>query len=72
MVCSCSLNAQDLVFPRKCRTRSVTSCVLTGVTWHKLLRDLKMAASCTGLGGVLERPSCKLRLAATSARPGAT
>ena len=45
-----------------------------GSAWgnqHKLQRDLQMAATCAGLGGVQVRPGCELKLASTSARSGA-
>ena len=39
---------------------------------HELQSNLQFAATCAGLGGAQERPRYELRLAATSASPGAT
>ena len=50
--------------------RSAAACFPSRVTQHKLQSDLQMAATCAGLGGAQERPSCKPMLAAASARPG--
>ena len=47
-------------------------CVLPQSTQHELQSDLLMAATCVGLGRALERPGCKQRLAAASARAGVT
>ena len=52
--------------------KSGSSCVLPGVTWHKLPSDLQMSNTSAGLGGSQERPSCVARPAASSARPGLT
>ena len=56
----------------RCRPRSAATCVLPGATHHELQSNLQMAATFTGLGDVLEGPSCKLSPAATSAVSGVT
>ena len=72
MVCSCPLGAQALKFPRLCRPRSAPTCVLPGATLHELQSNLKMAATCHGLGGSQAKPNYEPRLAAANAGPGAT
>ena len=57
---------------RRCRRRLATICVLPEASQHELQNDLQMASNCSGLGGAQERPSCEPKLAAVSARPGAT
>ena len=51
--------------------RSSADYVLSRVTQHNLQRNLQKAVTCAGLGVVHMRPSCELRPAAASARPGA-
>ena len=50
----------------------VATCVLPRATKHERQSDLQTAATCAGLGGSQERPSCKPRLAAASAGAVAT
>ena len=58
--------------PRRCRPRSATNCALPGAIWHQLQSDLPMAATYAGLGGAQVKPRCEPRLAAASAKSGAT
>ena len=58
--------------PRRCRSRSPTTCALPGATPHVLQSNLKMTATCAGLEVVRERPSYELSLAAARAGPEAT
>ena len=41
-------------------------------TRHELQSDVQMAATCAGLGGAQQRPSCEPRLTVVSAWPVAT
>ncbi|KAF6114495.1 hypothetical protein HJG60_010487 [Phyllostomus discolor] len=52
---------------RRFRPRSAGTCVLPRAYQHELQSNLQMAATCARLRGAQERPSCKIRLAATSA-----
>ena len=54
----------------RCRPSSAATCVLPGATQRELQSDLHVAATCAGLGGVRERPSCESRLVAASVGPG--
>ena len=47
-----------------------TDCALPRAIQHELQSNLQIAATCAGLGGAQERPSCEPRPTATSARPG--
>ena len=72
MVCSFPLGMQAWGFTEQCRSGSATTYVLPGACQHELLSNLKMAATCAGLGSSKVKPNCEQRLAAASARPGAT
>ena len=48
MVCGCTQGTQVLGLPGRCMPRSVTACVLSRITQHKLQSDVQMAATCAG------------------------
>lgn len=56
----------------KCRAKSASACVLPGITWHDLQRDLQMSATYAEIAVSEARPSYEPRPTAIIAKPGDT
>ena len=69
-----NLHTSTLALGHHCRfrPRSAAACALSSCTLHELQNNVQMTATCTGLEIAWERPSCKPKQAAPSAKPGAT
>ena len=66
---SCPMGVLALRPPRRCRLRSAITCGLPRATQHELQSNMRMAATCAGLGMYQAEPNCDPKLAAASARP---
>ena len=48
--------------PWRCTARPAAAYSLSRATWHELLSNLWVVATCAGRGNAQERPGCELRL----------
>ena len=62
MVWSYPLDMMALGPPKRYRPRSMAACALPRATQHERQSNLQMAATCAGLEGAHQRPSCETNL----------